>query len=792
MSIETSEHRGLELDQEYELVEKRGFTRATFLKGGGALVIGLAWPVAAAFDPAAAVASVAPLKQIPTVGPVVSVDPGLLASWLAISADGTITGFSGKVDLGQGNQTALSQVIAEELYVSVDKVTLIMGNTDICPNQGYTAGSSTMAAGSPQLREAAASGYQTLLQMASTQLGEPVGSLTVTDGVVSVVGDSSKNISYGALVKGQVLTAAIPFTGTPSSFTLKVTDTKPVSEYTVVGQSVARVDIPGKVTAEYEYVHDVRVPGMLHGRVVRPPAIGAQLISVGKVPDGVKLVQIKNFLAVAAETEWAAIQAAANLETTWTSWAGLPTMEGLTDFIYSTPGIQSVPVASPTTKSVTQATANTAKALASAVKTVQGTYTTPMETHGSLGPSCGLVDVQSNQVTVWAGTQGPNGLVAAVAQALGVEADIVHVHSYPASGCYGRNGADPVVIDAALMSQALGVPVRVQWMRADEHGWDPKGPATVHQMQGGVDASGNVVGFQHEGWLAGGEYDTSIIGAALAGKTAYTANAFTGWSTNYFTYTFPDVAVIANQQNDLASSQNAGVGVVSAWLRSPAQFQITFAHESFVDELAALAEADPVEFRLKYLTDPRFINVLQHVASMADWQTRPSPSSAASSNTRVVTGRGVAMALRDGTYAGNVAEVEVDRHTGQITVKQIWGAQDCGLIVNPRAVTLGAEAGIVQGVSRTLLEQVSFTPSAITSIDWVTYPILRFEQAPVVTFEPLNNPSFPPNGSGEPPMTPTAAAIGNAVFDATGVRLRNMPFRAAYVKEQLAAAGKSV
>jgi CO/xanthine dehydrogenase Mo-binding subunit len=809
MSIETSERRGLDIGQDYEIMEKRGFTRATFLKGGGALVIGLAFPVAAAVDPAVAAANVAPLKQIPTVGPVVSVNPGLLSSWLAINADGTVTGFTGKVDLGQGNQTALSQVIAEELYVSVDKVNLIMGNTDTCPDQGYTAGSSTMAAGAPQLRQAAASGYQTLLQMASTVLGQPVADLHVADGVVGVVGDPSATVSYGDLVKGQVFTATIPYTGTAASFTLQVTDTKPVSEYTVVGQSVPRVDIPPKVTAEYEYVHDVRVPGMLHGRVVRPPAIGAQLISIGKVPDGVKPVVIGNFVGVAAETEWEAIQAAANLETKWTSWAGLPTMEGLDEFIYNTPpSSTTVAVSNPavpkaqtaTPAGVAAATGNVATHLASAAKTISGTYTTPIETHGSLGPSCALVDVQPNQVTVWAGTQGPNGLINAVGQALGLtEVDntypTVHVHAYPASGCYGRNGADPVAIDAALMSQALGVPVRVQWMRADEHVWDPKGPATIHQMQGGIDADGNVVAYQHEGWLAGGEYDTSIIGAALAGKTAYTAGAFAGWSSNYFEYTFPNVAVIGNQLNDLASEQSGGpkfVGLISAWLRSPAQFQITFAHEGFVDELAALAEADPVEFRLRNLTDPRFINVLQHVASMANWDTRPSPAGASTSKDRVVKGRGVAMALRDGTYAGNVAEVEVDRHTGQITVTQIWAAQDCGLVVNPRAVTLGAEAGIVQGVSRTLLEQVTFNESIVTSVDWITYPILRFEQAPVVTFEPLNNPSVPSNGSGEPPMTPTAAAIGNAVFDATGVRLRNIPFRAKYVLEQLTAAGKNV
>jgi nicotinate dehydrogenase subunit B len=795
----TNEIHALDISTEYEILEKTkgGFTRASFLKGGGALVLGLAIPfagvaTASAKEPVAEAASDSPLTPIPTVGPVSSVNPGALSSWLAIAADGTVTGFTGKVDLGQGNQTALSQIIAEDLYVPLESVKLIMGNTDVCPNQGYTAGSTTIASGGPQLRQAAAFAYQTLLQMASTQLNVPVSNLTASNGVISVVGSPSTNVSYGDLVKGQVLTAAIPFKGTPASFTLGVTNLKPISEYTIVGTSPAREDIELKVKAQYEYVHDVRVPGMLHGRVIRPPALGAQLISVGKVPAGVKLVQIENFLAVAHENEWTAINAAANLKTQWSKWAGLPTMGGLQEFIYSTPSTTSLPVSNPIVKTVAAAQANVTAGLAKAAHTVSGTYSTPMETHGSLGPSCAIVDVQASQVLAWAGTQGPNGLVTAISSALGVPADIVHVYSYPASGCYGRNGADPVVIDAALMSQALGTPVRVQWMRHDEHQWDPKGPATVHQMQGGVDSGGNVVAFQHEGWLAGGEYDTSLIGAALAGKSAYTTNAFTGWSSNYFTYTFPNVAVVSNQQNDLGAAQNNGTGVISAWLRSPAQFQITFAHESFIDELAAAALADPIQFRLKYLTDPRFINVLTYLAGMSGWMFRPSPSNVSDSKDQVVTGRGVAMALRDGTYAGNVAEVAVDRHTGKITVNKIYAAQDCGLAVNPRAITLGAEAGIVQGVSRTLMEQVTFTPSAITSVDWETYPVIRFDEAPEVEFQVIDNPGQPSNGSGEPPMTPTAAAIGNAVFDATGVRLRDLPFKPGAVKAALAAAGKSV
>jgi nicotinate dehydrogenase subunit B len=310
-------------------------------------------------------------------------------------------------------------------------------------------------------------------------------------------------------------------------------------------------------------------------------------------------------------------------------------------------------------------------------------------------------------------------------------------------------------------------------------------------MKGGIDASGNVVAYYHEGWLAGAQYDTTIIGAVLAGKSAYTLGGGS-WSTGYQVYTFPNTAVVAHSQPDLATAQNGGMGVYSAWLRSPAQFQVTFAHESFVDELAALAGVDPVQFRLKYLTDERYIAVLNHVVAMAGWQTRPSPSGDASSSKRVVTGRGVGMALRDGTYAGNVAEVSVDRKTGQITVNKVWGAQDCGLAVNPRAIMLGAQGGIMQGVSRTLIEELKFNQSTITSDDWVTYPVIRFDQAPPIEFDVINNPAFTMNGSGEPTMTPTAGAIGNAVFDACGVRMRSLPFTPSKVKAALKAAGKLV
>jgi nicotinate dehydrogenase subunit B len=801
MSITTRQDRGP--DQDVEVFEGSGLTRSRFLKAGGALVIGLVFPAVA--ETATAQADRAPVEQVPTLYPVpaAGIDPAVLSSYLAINADGTVAAYTGKLEIGNGNQTSISQIIAEELYLTIDKINLTMGSTDTTIDQGPTVGSGTTKAMWGSLRPAAAFGYQTLLQMASSRLGVPATQLRASGGVFTDVNNASNTVSYGALVNGQVLTQTLN--------TAKVTAMKPIGEYTVVGTSPDRVDIPAKVLGTYEYIQDVRVPGMLHGRVIRPPAIGAKLLTVGPAPSGVKIVRIENFLAVAAEDEWTAIQAAENLKTTWTEWKGLPKQSDLRNYILSspeTPGSPALmtasadassptgtinPIPAPPDLTMAQAQANVNTALAGAAKSIFAEYDTPMETHGSLGPSCAVASVQPDQVVVWSGTVGPSGIRGTIAGVLGVDKSIVHVHPFPPSGSYGRSGADAVTVDAALMAQALGVPVRVQWTRADEHQWDPKGPATIHQMKGGIDAAGNVVAYYHEGWLAGAELGTTLISAALAGKTALMASAG-GWSSAYQVYTFPpaSTAVVVHSQPDLATQQNDGWGVFSAPLRSPGQFQVTFAHESFVDELAALAGVDPVAFRLKYLTDERYISVLNHIAGMAGWQKRPSPSGDASSSKRVVTGRGVAMALRGGTYAGNVAEVSVDRHTGKITVNKIWGAQDCGLAVNPRAIQLGAVSGIMQGVSRTLMEEITFDQSIVTSNDWSSYPVIRFEEAPEVAFDVIDNPAFTMNGSGEPPMTPTAAAINNAVFDATGVRLRSMPLKPAKVQAALKAAGKYV
>jgi nicotinate dehydrogenase subunit B len=756
-----------------DIAERHGFTRAGFMKAGGALIIAVAFPAAAEAD-----TTPGKKKGVETANGVSypTLDPSKLKSWLAIQADGSITAFTGKVELGQGNQTALTQIIAEDLDVPFESITLIMGDTARTVDQIPTYGSLTIFLAGPQLREAAANGRAALVKMASDKLGVPVGQLTVRDGVVIDTKDSGNSISYGDLVHGDVLTQTIPgvkVDKATSTFTIAGATPKSVDDYTIVGQSRDRVDIPLKVKAEYQYVQDVKVDGMLHGRVIRPPALGAKLISVGSPPPGVAVVRIKDFLAVAAADQWTAIQAAKSLEAKWTDWAGLPDMTKLPEYLKG----------APSTPQVIQHAGDIAKGLSSAGTTMTASYSTPVETHGALGPSCCIADVGENGATIHSGSQSPFLVQASTAAVLNLKPTDVHVISYPASGCYGRNGADPVCIDAALMSKALGAPVRVQWMRADEHGWDPKGPATTHDLRAGIDG-GRVVAFDHEGWIPA-QANTTLIGSVLAGDGVAEPVSQGGWAGT-LPYNFQNIRLLSHNIKDIAAETNGGVGIISAWLRSPAQFQISFAEESFLDEVAASIKADPVEFRLRHLTDKRFIAVTKKVAEMANWETRPSPAPGArSSGKGTVSGRGIGISLRGGTYNADIAEVDVDLETGQVTVKKFWVTQDNGMTVNPRAVRLGIEAGIVQSTSRVLLEEVKFDKSAITSLDWISYPILTFEQAPEVEVGLVYSQHVQATGSGEPSCCPVPAAISNAIFDATGARVRTMPMTPAVVKAAL-------
>jgi len=752
------------------LLDEKEHSRLTFLKASGALVIAFSLPLKLGVGAAQAAAK----------GPFAVVDPSRIDAWLAIDPQGIVTIFMGKVELGMGATTALAQIVAEELDVSLDNVQLVIGSTSRTPNQGPTWGSNAIATGGPPLRQVASDARYALLELAAGHLKAPMSGLTVKNGVVTVKGNAKQSVSYATLIGGMSFNTTVPAQdrGPYAGVSItggKGTPKKP-TQYTLVGASAARFDIPDKVTGKFTFVHDVRVPGMLHGRVVRPSGIGSQLISHGAPPKGVQVLRQHNFLGVVSANEWDAIQAAQNLAVKWSSWAGLPAQADL----YTTLR------AMPSKYKVNASVGDLGTALASAKTTIQSTYTTPIESHASLGPSCAIADVKGDSATVWAGTQDPALLQANVAQYLGIPPANVSILWYEAAGCYGRNGQDVAALDAVIMSKLAGKPVRVQWMRWDEHGWDPKGPATVHDLVGGLDAKGNILAWHHEGWIPS-MFDTTFIGTVLAGKQVGLP-ASGGW-TGPLLYNFANYDQVAHSEADISKIGSDGFGIISAWLRSPAQYQITFAMESFVDELAAAGGVDPVQLRLNHLKDPRMIALLKAVTKQAGWTPRPSPQKGAlTSKTNMATGRGVAISLRDGTYNALVAEVQVDRSSGKIRVTRWVAGQDNGLTINPRAVKLTMEAGVTQTTSRALMEEVTFDQSNVTSTDWSTYPILTFQDAPVIETILIDHPEIPSSGAGEPACCPVAAAISNAVFDAIGVRIRDLPMRPERVKAALAQA----
>src|SRR5215472_3266359 len=646
-------------------------SRRTFLKAGGALVVVAAVPGAVIGALTEAAGSAAPYPAL---------DPTALATWLTINADGSVVARSGHVELGHGVQTGLTQIVAEELDVAVGRVTMILGHTNETLDQGDTAGSTSIRVAGAQLRQIAAEGRAALLKLASDQLGAPVSALTVADGVVT---DGSRKVSYGELVKGRVLTAVAPITVSGyGGFRMSITGTaktKAPSQYATVGKSVPRLDIHDKVTARATYVQDVRVPNMLHARVVHPKGIGSTVVSVGdfvpRVP-GAQAVTKGNLVAVLAEKEWDAIKGAQALQVTWSDWSKLPASDG----VYA--ALRTLPAQDRVQMNRGDATA----AMQSAARTLAATYQTPFENHGMIGPSCAVADVRSDgSVTVWSATQYPQGLQKNVATLLGVSPERVQVMRYEGAGCYGRLSAnyDDAATEAVVLSQAVGRPVRVQWTRADEHRWEPHGPGTVHDLSAGLDAGGAIVAWKHEAWMPTNS-DSTELGASLAGRplNGTGVGAWTGPNL----YTFANSYEVAHGLPELAAGDTPyGFGLRTTFLRSPGQYQITFAQEAFVDEIAAKAGQDPLQFRLQHLVDPRAIAVLQAAAKSAGWDTRPSPKPGASARGGVVTGRGLALVLRDGTYAAGVATVSVDPASGRVQVQSVTVAQDAGLIINPTA-----------------------------------------------------------------------------------------------------------
>jgi nicotinate dehydrogenase subunit B len=774
-------------------MKSTGASRREFLRSAGVLIVG--------FSMAGENGKLAAQNPINPTG---LVDATQVDSWITIGADESITVYSGKIEFGQGFSTVQTQLVAEELFVPLNRIKVVFGDTGFTPDQGITSGSqSTVTEFKPGgLRQALDTARDALFQLASQQLNVPTSELTVQDGVFSVKGkDPTLKVSYGQLLQGQ------RFNLTLNSRTVP----KDPSQYTVLGTSVPRIDLAAKATGQFQYVQHVRLPGMLHGKVVRPPAIGATVInvdrrSIANLPGNIQVVVKNDFIGVVADTEWHAIQAAKALVVTWSAGATLPDQNTLYTWMQQRPSADSFTVNS----------GDTDQTLTQAVRKVTAQYLHPFQMHGALASSCAVADVRggsgsSATARIWSATQGVYPQRDSVALVLGIPPANVRVTFVEGSGCYGCNGNDMVSFDAALLSQAMGQPVRVQYSRKDEMAaGESYGPAYVVNLIAGVDRNGQIIVWTREAWtLTKGDRPNAttpgnIISGALAGfptppLVLSAAPPPTAFSNN--------VNAAANYVNGVvARNPPGGTGTVAsqqvlthtiaspfftAPLRSPDRLQNTFANESFMDEVAATMAADPVQYRLRHLSDPRLIAVLNAAAKAANWDPRPSPNSG-NARTGVVTGRGVSCVLYEGNngYSAMVAEVSVDQATGEITVTRIVTSQDSGPVSNPDGLRNQMEGGSLQGMSRALHEEVTWNAdsSAITSIDWKTYPVFPFGgPLPVIETVLLNPLNVPQLGAGECTITIAASAIGNAVFDATGARLRQIPFTPARVLAALAA-----
>ena len=726
--------------------------RRSFLGAGGALLVGLPTPDALSAEPVLA--------------------PDQLDSWIAIQEDGSVLAFFGKMDPGQGVDVAIAQIVAEELDVPVARVRIVMGDTATSVNQGGASGSTGIERGGITLRFAAAEARRVLLAMAAERWGVTADRLAVVEGVITVAGDASRQVSYGELIGGRRFDVKLQWNGQYGNTLLARGTAAPKrpADYRIVGTSVPRDDIGEKVYGRLEFVTDIRLPGMLHGRIIRPPVAGGVPLAVDEasvrdIPN-VRIVQRDGFLGIAADREWDAVRAERQLRVTWAPVAPpFPDQAALYEHIRSAPVL---------TRKIEETTGSVDAALASGGRVIAAEYEWPFQSHASMAPACAVADVRDGGATVWTGTQKPHFARDGVAKILGLPREQVRAIWVRGPGSYGRNDAGDASMDAAVLSQALGRPVRVQGTRAQGHGWDPKGPASVHRAQAVVDGSGAVTAWR---FISKGfsrtDIDTNesnpshslagqLMGARLAPIAAFGAPGEPyrfaaremGWEV---------IAPLLDRASPLRT----------AHLRDPVGPQMNFASESFIDELAAATGTDPVAFRLRYLTDPRAVAVIKAAADKANWQPRDGVRDQAN----VVRGRGIAYAQRAHTYVAVIAEVAVDRTTGAVRPLRFTVAHDCGLIVNPHGLHLTVEGNIVQGISRSLWEEVRFDSANVTSLDWRSYPILDITETPqAIDIVAIDRRDEPPAGAGEAAIRAVPAAIGNAIFDATGVRLRRAPF----------------
>lgn len=731
------------------------------------------------FLQAGAAALVVGFNYAPAPAAAKTMDKDALDAWLAVGADGKVTVYSGKVDLGTGVKTALIQMVADELEVPMERIAMVMGDTATTIDQGQTAGSLSISVGGQQLRRACATARQALAARAAAAWDvKPEDLVFQGDGFVRLKSDTTRSASYASLLAQGVQSITVD----PKA------PLKKPAEHRFVGKPVRRVDIPAKVTGEFTYVHDVKLPGMVHARVLRPNAVHASLVALDesdakKLPGYLGTVRKGDFVAVLARTEWVAVQAAQRVKPTWSAWNGLPAQEKMIETWRAQPVVKTEPRPSH---------GDTEAGLRQAARTLKASYDFGIHSHASLGPSCAVARADDKGLELWSPSQATHSLQSELALMLEIPKDTVRLHYVDGSGCYGRNGHEDCTADAALAATLLrartGKPatVRVQWSRDDEHGWDPKSPPTAVDLEAGLDAQGGVTAWRSRFIVSmqnGSLDDFPLLAAVHSGvakKGIYTGNIPHNSDVEYaFPATLTKVERVGN------------AFLRTAHLRSPGRMQNNFANESFFDEVAAAAGRDPVEMRLAYLKDERSRAVVEGVAKLANWQTRPAFSAPTSG--QFARGRGFSYIRyqNEHTYVAMVADVVVDRKTGKVRVEKIFCSHDCGQVINPDGVVNQVEGGIVQTISRTLLEEVRFDASRVTSVDWSTYPILAFPEVPRIEVQVIDRPEAPPWGAGEMAPAVVPAAIGNAIHDAAGIRLRSVPFLPSKVLLALAAAPKA-
>jgi len=762
------------------------FSRRDFLKASGVLIVSFA--AGPALDPPA-------IAQGPFDTHASHIDAKKLDSWIAVASDGTVTAYTGKCDIGQGMYTAQTQLVAEELCVPVGRVALIQCDTSLTPDQGTTSGSQSTPTNFNllNLALAAATAREALLAMAGRQLQTPADELSIADGIISA--KSGRRVSYGDLIRGR----KFEITLSPAA------KRRLASEWKVLGQPIPSLDRVALMTGTFEFVHNVHVPGMVHGRVVRPPQPGATVAhvdekSVEHIPGIIKVVVRKNFIGVVAEKQFHAQQAAASLKVTWKPGAPLPEQSSFYQYMRRQPSADAMLVDS---KDVDEK-------LKAASQVLKAAYFHPYQAHGSIGSSCAVADVRKDHATVWSATQSVYPTRSCVAALTGLTLESVRVIFVRGAGCYGLNPADTVSFDAAILSQAVGRPVRVQLTRHDDFISENYGAAAVIEQQAALNDSGAIEAWSCETWAT-----------SLGGRPGYgqPGNVITGMLAGFAPeIIIPRAAVTPN--GELRNGSNAvpsyvrgcvngkcgGTGSIRSErvlthevnsrfftgpLRSPLRLQNTFAHECFMDEICAKVKADPVQYRLQHLSEKRMIDVIEAAARAANWETRPSPRRQALGNGRAM-GRGIACVAYEGDngYAALVAEVEVDLTTAHVLPKRFVVAQDCGPISNPDGLRNQIEGGVLQGTSRALGEEITWDAGKVTSTDWSSYHTWPLGiEVPVIDIVLINRREERADGAGETAITPAAAALGNAIFDATGLRLREVPFTPERIQQRLEARG---